>query len=256
MERLKTSRARWLGVGLTALTLLCTTKVRVNGFTLPEWWRDLHTGVVLSHAQTDKKVVALTFDDGPEPRYTPRILEILARYSVKATFFEEGQQMDRCPELTRTVLAQGHCLGNHTYTHPYLTRLSARSIHTEFATAESALERDAHVTTALFRPPRGDWNPMVYKEAQKQHDRIILWSVALEHHDTPAPQQMAERMLRQVRPGSILLLHDGGNVSRETTVQALPLLLEGLRRRGYTCVTVPELLHIPGNTRLPAPTAH
>ncbi len=237
--------------GFSIVALLCATRGRVNGFTLTEWWREQRSGIVISHVHTSRKVVALTFDDGPDPAYTPRVLDILARYSVHATFFEEGKQIDRYPELTNRVAAAGHSLGNHTYTHPYLTRLSEKKIRWELQAADQALERDAHLKTDMFRPPRGEWNPAVFTEVNRGHDHLILWSVALEHQALPTPQAMAASVLDRVNPGDIILMHDGGSVPRETTVQALPLLMEGLRQRGYACVTVPELLHIPGNARLP-----
>ena len=216
-----------------------------------EWWRETHSGIVLSQAQTRRKVVALTFDDGPNPRYTPRILALLQRYHVKATFFEEGREVEAHPELSRLVAAQGHILGNHTLTHPYLLRQSAKGIRREMAGGERCLEDALHCKTYLFRPPRGQWNPVVFREARREGDHIILWSVGVEHHDARTARSMAARALRLVRPGGILLMHDGGG-NRETTVQALPLILEGLRKRGYRCVTVPQLLHIRGDAPMPA----
>lgn len=224
-------------------------KVTHNGFTLPEWWHDLHSGVVLSRATTSEKVVALTFDDGPDPAYTPRVLEILHRYSIHATFFEEGRMIEHYPQLARTVFAQGNVIGNHTFTHPYLTRLSPQAIHHEIDACDRILAADVGISTTLFRSPRGDWNPAVYREVQHDHDHLILWTVALEHHDAPTPQAMAQRVLDRVQPGAIILMHDSGSVPRETTVQALPILIEGLQKRGYRCVTVPELLNLPENRR-------
>ena len=243
-------------LGLTfSLLTVAYFKATYNGFTLPEWWHDLHSGVVISHASTSEKVVALTFDDGPDPAYTPRVLEILRRYSLHATFFEEGRFIQRYPQLSRTVLAQGHVLGNHTFTHPYITRLSPIAIRTEVESCDRVLAADDGISTTLFRSPRGDWNPAVYREVQSRHDHLILWTVALEHHDVPTPQAMAQRVLDQIQPGAIILMHDGGSSPRETTVQALPLLIEGLQKRGYHCVTIPELLHIPDWDGQPAKKA-
>ena len=224
-----------------------------NGFTLVEWWRESHSGVVISGAQTSEKRIALTFDDGPDPNYTPRILAILQQYGVKATFFQEGQQVSAYPDIARAVVAQGHVIGNHTFSHPYLNRKSAKEVCQEMADCEHSLETCLHRKSYLFRPPRGQWNPTIYREARRQGDHIILWTLALEHHEVKTPQAMVNRVLRQIRPGGILLMHDGARVSREMTVQALPLLLEGLRKRGYQCVTVPELLHIRGDEVCLAP---
>jgi peptidoglycan/xylan/chitin deacetylase (PgdA/CDA1 family) len=237
-----------LGFAACALAVV-SCKATVNGFTLPEWWRDMHSGMVVSHRVTSEKVVALTFDDGPDPHYTSRVLDILHRASIHATFFEEGRMIERYPQIARRVFAEGHAIGNHTYSHPYLVRLSPQAVHQEFDSCERCLEANVGVSTTLFRPPRGDWNPAIYREAIRDHDHLILWTVAMEHHDVSTPQAMAQRVLQRVRPGGIILMHDGAFVSREATVQALPILIEGLQRRGYRCVTVPELLHLPVNAK-------
>ena len=236
-----------LGLSVCVLAFACC-KATYQGFTLPEWWRDLHSGVVVSRAPTSEKVVALTFDDGPDPAYTPRVLAILRRYSLHATFFEQGRMIQRYPQIARSVVAQGSVIGNHTSTHPYLTRLSPQEIHREIDSCDRILASQVGISTNLFRSPRGDWNPVVYREMVRDHDRLILWTIALEHHDVPTPQSMAQRVLQHIQPGDIILMHDGAFVSRETTMQALPLLIEGLQQRGYRCVTVSELLHLPANT--------
>ncbi len=206
--------------------------------------------VPITRASDGTKVVALTIDDGPDPRYTPRVLDILQRGNAHATFFVVGQNVRAHPELARRIIAQGHVIGNHTDTHPYLNRLSAQQVQTEINGCDTALQTRLGLRAYLFRPPRGLWNPTIYRAAQQRDDHIILWSVALEHHATPAPQQMADRVLRMIHPGDILLLHDGGSVSRDTTVEALPLVIKGLQARGYRCVTIPELLKIKGDEKI------
>ncbi len=148
----------------------------------------------------------------------------------------------RHPELTRSLVAHGHCIGSHTFSHPLLTRLSRVQIRQEIEGGQRALATDAGVASHLFRPPYGEWNDTVFREAERAHVPLILWTVALEHHEVPTPEAMAARALRLIQPGGIILMHDGTNPPRETTVQALPLLLEGLRQRGYRCVTIPVLL--------------
>ena len=187
----------------------------------------------------------------PIPPIPRAFWAILRRYSLHATFFEQGRMIQRYPQLARSVLAQGNVIGNHTFTHPYLTRLSPQSIHTEIASCDRILASNVGISTTLFRSPRGDWNPTVYREMVNHHDHLILWTIALEHHDVPTPQAMAQRVLDHIQPGAIILMHDGAFVPRETTVQALPLLIEGLQRRGYRCVTIPELLHLPTNMHIP-----
>jgi peptidoglycan/xylan/chitin deacetylase (PgdA/CDA1 family) len=242
-----------LSLSLSALTF-ASCKASYHGFTLPEWWRDVHSGVIQSHRVTNDKIVALTFDDGPDPTYTPRVLATLRRYSLHATFFQEGRMVERFPELSRRVLAEGHAIGNHTYSHPYLVRLSPQQVRQEIDACERCIQKSVGISTTMFRPPRGDWNPSIYKETLHHHEHLILWSVALEHHEVHTPQEMAQRVLNRVKPGDIILMHDGAFVSRETTVQALPILIDGLLKRGYRCVTVPELLHIPA-TLAPPPVS-
>lgn len=246
------ARIRWtrhlLTLGLTLGGLsVAACAFSWNGFTLVEWWRESHSGQVLCGARTRQPVVALTFDDGPDPRFTPRILDTLRRYGVKATFFDTGRHVLAYPALARLEVKRGHQIGNHTFSHPYLERQSARKVRSEVTDCETALYRTLGLRSHLFRPPRGTWNPTIFREARRQGDRIILWTVALDHHGVKTPRASAARVMRLVQPGGIILMHDGGGSSREMTVRALPLLLDGLRKRGYRCVTVPELLHISGD---------
>ncbi len=223
-----------------------------QGGTLLQWLSAARSGIILYQAHTTDRVVALTFDDGPDPRFTPRMLDILHRYGVKATFFQQSRHVEANPELAYAVSAAGHVIGNHTVTHPYLERASPTVVRREIEECERTFETKLHLRSYLFRPPRGHWTPVICREAQRQNDHIILWTVAVEHHEVSTPNQMADRALRLIGPGAIVLMHDGGNVSRETTVQALPLLLQGLKARGYRCLTVPEMLHIRGDEPIEA----
>lgn len=247
IKRLKLYSARFTLVA--GLLLLVVSKFPVRGASLWEWWREWHSGAILSGAATQVKVVALTFDDGPDPRYTPSILQILDRYKAPATFFEVGQQIAAYPALAQQIRDRGDVIGNHSYSHPYLDHESAAAVRLEIAGCDDSLRDYLHLKTHLFRPPRGRITPAIFRAAQRSGERIVLWTVALEHHDAPTPQAMADRVLRQVRPGGIILMHDGGS-SRENTVRALPILLDALKSRGYRFVTVPQLLHIRGNDAL------
>ncbi len=237
---------------LVSLSLAVASRaISWNGFTLAQWWSESRSGLVRSGADTNVKLVALTFDDGPDPRVTPQVLKILKRYHVKATFFFVGRQTNKYPRLAAAVLADGHVIGNHTFTHPYLERKTRRGVADEMQACDATLKNTLHLRTHLFRPPRGNWNPTIFREARRAGDHIILWTVAVEHHDAPTARAMASRALRLIRPGGFVLRHDGGGArSRQTTADALPLLLDGLQKRGYRCVTVPDLLHIRGDDTL------
>lgn len=198
-----------------------------------------------------EKVVALTYDDGPHPLYTPEILAILDHYHVKATFFMIGQLMEKYPEIVRDVLAKGHSIGNHTYTHPSnIEADTSAQVIRELEKCELVVERFSGKRAYLFRPPRGLVDSTVFNIAREEGYRTILWTVCADHHDAPTPQQMARRVIKLIRPGGIILIHDGTFSSRWKDVQATPLIIEALKKRGYRFVTVPELLRMGSKVKL------
>jgi peptidoglycan-N-acetylglucosamine deacetylase len=229
---------RWrprLALGLGALALL----LAMRGASSALYWR---IGVV-AHVPSREKIVALTFDDGPHPVFTPELLALLDRYDVKATFFMIGSRMKQYPELVKAVLAHGHTIGNHTYTHPgNLTAETRAQVRGELEQTEQVIEHLAGRRAYLFRPPRGLLDRAVFRAAAAEGYRTILWTVSADHHDAPTPELMAQRVLQRIRPGGIILAHDGVFCTRWKDVAATPLIIEGLRRRGYRFVTVPELL--------------
>ncbi|WP_018465486.1 polysaccharide deacetylase family protein [Calidithermus timidus] len=189
----------------------------------------------------EARPVALTFDDGPWPGTTPAVLEILERKGIKATFFWVGRQLERYPDLARRVVAEGHAVGNHTYSH--------RSAASELEVAADELERTnalieqvTGVRTTLFRPPGGHLENGLAKYALERGYVVVMWS-ALSGDTDPkySAADIVNNVLSRVRPGSIVLLHDGGG-DRSRTLAALPELIERLQAEGYRFVTVPQLL--------------
>jgi peptidoglycan/xylan/chitin deacetylase (PgdA/CDA1 family) len=209
---------------------------------------DGRTGVV-RYVPTQEKVVALTFDDGPHPVFTPEILRILAHYHARATFFMIGERMEKYPRIVKDVLEAGDAIGNHTYTHPHLEKESAAKVADELERCEQVIERQTGHRSNLFRPPRGYGDATIRQIAGERGYRTILWWVCADHHDAPTPQMMAMRVLRRVRPGAIILAHDGDSGIRWKDVAATPLIIQGLLKRGYRFVTVPELLGEKPETR-------
>jgi peptidoglycan-N-acetylglucosamine deacetylase len=198
---------------------------------------------VVHRVPTTEKVVALTYDDGPHPVYTPQILDILDKYHVKATFFMIGQQMERYPEIVKAVLKRGHVIANHTYTHPHnIEADTSAQVIRELELCEQVIERVTGKRAHLFRPPRGLVDSTVITIAQEEGYRTILWTVSADHHDAPTPQLMAQRVFHLIRPGGIILAHDGTFRTRWKDVQATPLIIESLQQEGYRFLTVPELL--------------
>ena len=220
---------------LVAGLLLALSASELHGF--------LNRERIVYSAPTRERLVALTFDDGPHPVYTPEILRILDRYHVKATFFLVGSRAEQYPGLVREIAVRGHAIGNHSFTHPHdITADSPAGIASEIGRCGQEIERLTGRRPRLFRPPMGAVSDAVLKAAGDEGYRTILWTVSADHHDAPTPEAMAERVLRQIRPGAIILAHDGMYPMRWKDVAATPLIIEELQRRGYRFVTIPELL--------------
>jgi len=204
----------------------------------------------ITEVATKEKLVALTYDDGPHPDFTPEILRTLDKYQVKATFFMIGERMEKYPEIVREAVAQGHAIGNHTYSHPHdLESLTSDQVIRELDDCEQVIERMVGHRTHLFRPPRGLLNGTVLRIAKDERYQTILWTVCADHHDAPTPEAMAARVLKHAQPGAIILAHDGTFASRINDVRATPLIIEELKQQGYRFVTVPELLKAGGKGR-------
>ncbi len=207
-------------------------------------------GDIIWRVETNKKVVALTLDDGPDPKYTPKVLKLAREKHIKLTFFLVGREIELHPELARQEVAAGHVIGNHTWDHTVMKLLDEGHDVMEIEKCEKEIEKICGRRTHLFRPPKGLWDGDTFLAAAESGYRMILWSVALEHHAAKTPEEMAQRVLKKVRPGMIILAHDGEPchpVNRGKTMKALPLLVDGLLKEGYSFVTVPELLELAGN---------
>ncbi len=224
-----------------------------SGMSYIERWREMHSGRIYYSAKTRDKVVALTFDDGPDPRYTGRVLDILKKNKIHATFFVCGKMLEANPELGRRIVADGHVLGNHTETHPHLETMGNPSARLELQRCEDRIESITGRRTYLFRPPRGLWNRAVFDDARRAGYSIILWSLAFERQAVKDSSILGRRVVRLAKPGDIILIHDG-SVSkfdeRAPTLRELAGIIEGLQKRGYRFTTVPELLKIRGNDPL------
>lgn len=201
---------------------------------------------VTSQLIGSEKIVALTYDDGPHPIYTPQILDILDQYQAKATFFMIGSRMEEYPDIVKEVSARGHLIANHTYTHPYnLRTLSAKELKWEIDQCQLSMQRIAGQNTYLFRPPRGILNSQIIKILQKKGYTIVLWGICTHNYKAPTPEMMAARVINDAHPGLIVLLHDGRTDFRWKEVVATRLIVENLSQQGYHFVTLEELK--PGN---------
>ncbi|SCG79946.1 Peptidoglycan/xylan/chitin deacetylase, PgdA/CDA1 family [Micromonospora rifamycinica] len=197
---------------------------------------------VVWHVPTTERLVALTFDDGPLPQWTPTVLDTLDRYAVPATFFLVGSRVHRHADLIRGRLAR-HEVGNHSWRHRDLARLAAAAVHDDLRRSHDAIAEVTGVPPRLARPPYGHLGGGVLHAAVRLDYRIVLWSLQMVEGEFPDdPAGHARRIVADVVPGTILLAHDAGPANRQVALRGLGEMITGLRSRGYTFVTVSQLL--------------
>ncbi len=192
-----------------------------------------------------ERQVALTFDDGPHPDYTPQILGLLQHYNARATFFVLGRHAARYPGIVRQLVHSGMEVGNHSFTHRRFPSEDRRDWQRELGRTEVELDLLGCPDHRLFRPPYSDYNPRLLRYLAHIHQRLVLWSVDSADWREPDPLAIAVNVLSRVEPGAIIILHDSdetGAADRSPTVEALDIILPVLQARGYDCVTVSELL--------------
>lgn len=198
---------------------------------------------------TDHRM-SLTFDDGPDPRFTPQVLDILQSAGVTATFFVIGRNARAHPEIITEMLARGHSVQNHTLDHRWLDELESEGVTNEIVGGNIALVGAGAPRPAFVRPPRGWTNGTVSRAVINQGMRSVFWSDCLEAYQSRGPVEAAKTLALRANPGSIILCHDGGRVSgpnpqdidRSRTVATLPRLIDGLLAKGLTPVTLSDLL--------------
>ena len=199
-------------------------------------------GLFFGSGPTDKKEVALTFDDGPGAR-TEKILEALQHYNVRATFFMEASQIDIRPAIAKKVLEAGEEIGTHTYSHPnfwvYKKDDKADVLRNELEKAEKAMEKVLNLKPELLRMPYGFVRPWVRDVAKEKNYRIISWTFGCDWKKL-TKDELVSRYLKHLSPGAIFLMHDGGGRRRQTA-EALPEIIEGIQKRGYKIVTISEM---------------
>lgn len=192
----------------------------------------------------DTNVAALTFDDGPSPD-TEGILDVLAEHHLSATFFMVGREVESFPGIAQRVLAEGHEVGNHSYSHPLYLFQRASETRDQLKRAQDVIAETVGVKPKLARPPYGVRTPAYFGAARALGLHTVQWDVAGFDWKRSSPTQIADNILRSVRAGSIILLHDGdsaGKQNRKNTVQALPLIIKGMRDRDLQIAPLSQLL--------------
>lgn len=201
-------------------------------------------GDIVWEVPTMQKVVALTFDDGPDAKQTPAILDLLQQYHAKATFFVVGKRVAANPDIVRLAFSRGHEIGNHTYNHAYFNKtISLNKFEEEVQQTEDQIQKITGQRTHLFRPPGGYYNAQMIKACMKESYLTILWSW---HQDTmdwssPGKDRIVKKVLGNIRNGDIVLMHDYVKGSNQT-IEALKEILPALAKQGYRFITVSELL--------------
>jgi len=194
----------------------------------------------------DARGVALTFDDGPSPTHTPKVLDLLDRAKVKATFFVIGKKAEAHPEIVRDIVARGHTLGSHGYAHPRTFAMLGKSaVRSDIVRSLDVLEKVTGTRPTLFRPPIGHTNPRIAKVVDELGLTVVGWSVrAIDGLATADATKVAARVVRGLEDGAIVLLHDAAE--RETHVPAslaaLPRILDGMQARNLDGVSVTDLM--------------
>ncbi len=197
-------------------------------------------GPVVTRFETDQREIWLTIDDGPDPRDTPEILDLLARHDARATFFVIGKKVDRHRDLVRRIIEEGHTLGNHTHSHPSALwwGFPGPCVRREIARGNESLAAATGTVPALFRSPVGMNNRHIHPAAHASGQRVIGWSAEGGDGCPATPTRIVNRIMSGIRPGAIALLHESGG-SRHR-VLTLARLLERLSAEGYRCVIPPE----------------
>ena len=199
------------------------------------------SNIYYKHCDGEMKI-ALTFDDGPHPKKTPQILEVLREYGVRATFFEIGENIRYYPQIAKMVLSEGHEIGNHTYSHPHINKINKSDICQELYDCDEVMKDILNYTPNLFRPPEGIVDDEIRAIAQDMNYNVILWSVDTKDWSGRSADDIVTDVEKSVKPGDIILMHD--YTSRNChTVEALRRIIPRLLSKGYTFVTVSELIN-------------
>ncbi|MBP1930107.1 polysaccharide deacetylase family protein [Ammoniphilus resinae] len=202
-------------------------------------------GEIVWEVPTNQKVICLTFDDGPDPKYTPEILKLLGKYQAKGTFFVTGNKVEQHPEIVLQQVLEGHEIANHSYSHRYISKMSSKELEEEILKTENIIKQVTGQVPKLYRPPGGFYNETVVNAAKGNGYTVVLWSW---RHDTkdwanPGVDKIIKKVVKNAQNGDIVLFHDhGGN--RKQTINALKEILPQLQKRGYRFITVSDLLNI------------
>lgn len=207
---------------------------------------------VKPEASTKKNLISLTFDDGPDRKYTPQVLDILKKYGIKATFFLVGTQVEKYPEIAQRIVDEGHTIANHSWDHKNLTKLPPKALSVEIDKTQKAIYEATGITPTLLRAPTGAISKSVLDALHEREMLHVYWTVDTRDWAGTSVKDMYKNVMKNTHPGGIILLHSFGGRKNalDNTIDLLPKIIEDLTAKDYSFVTVEEL--ITANQALPA----
>jgi peptidoglycan/xylan/chitin deacetylase (PgdA/CDA1 family) len=211
-----------------------------------QWYGRTFIGLPRTGLPRGTKQLALTYDDGPNDPHTLRLLEVLAKHEVHATFFLIGRYVQQRPDIAREIVKAGHVVGNHTFTHPLLIFKSTAEIRKELTDCRAALQESIGDHSNLFRPPFGGRRPAVLRIARELGLEPVMWNVTGYDWNAPPAAVIERKVSKQIRGGDVILLHDGGHkqmgADRSQTVLATERLIKRYTQEGYEFKTISEMM--------------
>ena len=208
--------------------------------------------ITYSSVKVNGPYVAMTFDDGPHATLTPKLLDLLAQKKIKATFFVLGENAQRHPEILTRAVAEGHEIGNHSWSHPNLAKLSNEALRSQLQRTDNVIAQAIGAHPKIMRPPYGELTPRQRQWVNSEFGyKVILWDVDPLDWKEPGPSIVAQRIIHDTKPGSIMLSHD----IHAQTITAMPETFDALLAKGFKFVTVSELLSLAVSSPPPPITA-
>ncbi|MCL1991172.1 MAG: polysaccharide deacetylase family protein [Defluviitaleaceae bacterium] len=192
----------------------------------------------------DQAAIALTFDDGPDPIFTPHILDKLKTYGAQATFFLLGENIEKFPDIVKRIAAEGHVIGNHTYAHPNLPQVSDEDYHQQIQKTDALIEQLVGYKPKFFRPPYGAIREDQLQWATEQNMMVIQWSLDTLDWQGLSAKHITEAVMANALPGSIILQHNAQGVPLQGSVDALDQIIPQLQEKATRFVTLPEMFHL------------
>lgn len=202
--------------------------------------------LVITNGSKENNIIALSFDDGPHPKYTNQILDLLKEYNIKATFFILGKNAELYPEIIRREESEGHEVGNHSYSHIDMRKASNKTIKEEYEKTQEIIYSISNTKPKVFRPPYGTYNNEIIKIVSSDDSAVILWTYYQDSKDwsNPGVNKIVATTLSKVQNGDIILFHDYVYKPESQTLEALKIILPKLIDKGYKFVTISELINI------------